>query len=75
MLVKATLSRLLTVMLRVVQAIASPREMLLNKVPFPLPTPSIFNKDQINAFSVDTLVSDNGKHAILRLIVYNLLFE
>lgn len=46
------------------QAIASPREMLLNKVPFPLPTPSIFNLDQINAFSVDNLVSENGEDLI-----------
>lgn len=46
------------------QAIASPREMLLNKVPFPLPTPSIFNLDQINAFSVDNLVSEDGEDLI-----------
>ncbi|KAE8792003.1 NADH dehydrogenase [Hordeum vulgare] len=39
---------------------ASPREMLLNKVPFPLPTPSIFNLDQIKALSVDNLVSENA---------------
>jgi hypothetical protein len=43
------------------QAMASPREMLLNKVPFPLPTPSIFNLDQIEAYSVDNLVSEDGK--------------
>ena len=35
--------------------------MLLNKVPFPLPTPSIFNLDQINAFAVDNLVSEDGE--------------
>ncbi|EEC74241.1 hypothetical protein EE612_014462 [Oryza sativa] len=52
--------RYIDVPLPIARAIASPREMLLNKVPFPLPTPSIFNKDQINAFSVDTLVSDNA---------------
>eukprot|EP00494_Astrolonche_serrata_P012356 UN12460 len=27
----------------IAKAMASPREMQLNKVPFPLPTPSIFN--------------------------------
>jgi NADH dehydrogenase (ubiquinone) 1 alpha subcomplex subunit 9 len=43
------------------QAMASPREMLLNKVPFPLPTPSVFNLDQIEAYSVDNLVSEDGK--------------
>ncbi|GFP82978.1 NADH dehydrogenase [ubiquinone] 1 alpha subcomplex subunit 9 mitochondrial [Phtheirospermum japonicum] len=38
-------------------AIATPRELLLNKVPFPMPTPTIFNLDQIEALSIDTLVS------------------
>ncbi|KAL5208830.1 hypothetical protein ABZP36_033265 [Zizania latifolia] len=52
--------RYINVPLPVAKAIASPREMLLNKVPFPLPIPSIFNLDQINAFSVDTLVSENA---------------
>jgi hypothetical protein len=47
--------------LLVLQAIATPRELLLNKVPFPLPTPSNFNLDQINALSVDNLVSEDGK--------------
>lgn len=49
------------------QAIASPREMLLNKVPFPLPTPSIFNLDQINAFAVDNLVSEDGEDLAYKL--------
>jgi hypothetical protein len=52
------------------QAIASPREMLLNKVPFPLPTPSIFNLDQINAFSVDNLVSKDGEDLISSIEFY-----
>nr|CAB3448334.1 unnamed protein product [Digitaria exilis] len=52
--------RYVNVPLPVARAIASPREMLLNKVPFPLPTPSIFNLDQINAFSVDNLVSEDA---------------
>jgi hypothetical protein len=52
---------LTTASLLVLQAIATPRELLLNKVPFPLPTPSNFNLDQINALSVDNLVSENGK--------------
>lgn len=42
------------------QAIASPREMLLKRVPFPLPNPGIFNLDQIEALTVDTVVSENG---------------
>lgn len=42
------------------QAIASPREFLLNKLPFPLPTPAIFNLDHINALTLDTVVSKNG---------------
>ncbi|KAG8389143.1 hypothetical protein BUALT_Bualt02G0198500 [Buddleja alternifolia] len=41
-------------------AIAMPREVLLNKVPFPMPTPSIFNLDLIEALSTDTLVSENA---------------
>lgn len=43
------------------QIIASPREILLNKVPCPLPVPEIFNLDQLNALSVDTVVSENGQ--------------
>uniref|UniRef100_A0A9I9DRB5 NAD-dependent epimerase/dehydratase domain-containing protein n=1 Tax=Cucumis melo TaxID=3656 RepID=A0A9I9DRB5_CUCME len=42
------------------QAIATPREILLNKVPFPLPTPSIFNLDQILALTQDTVVSEKA---------------
>ncbi|XP_039013828.1 NADH dehydrogenase [ubiquinone] 1 alpha subcomplex subunit 9, mitochondrial-like [Hibiscus syriacus] len=34
-------------------AIAMPREVLLKKVPFPLPNPDIFNLDQILAFAYD----------------------
>ncbi|KAL6911244.1 hypothetical protein ACP4OV_000049 [Aristida adscensionis] len=52
--------RYVNVPLPVARAIASPREMLLNKVPFPLPTPSIFNLDQINAFATDNLVSEDA---------------
>lgn len=44
----------------IAKALASPREFLLNKVPFPLPTPSILNLDQINSLTVDTVVSDNA---------------
>ncbi|KAL0287006.1 UNVERIFIED_CONTAM: NADH dehydrogenase [ubiquinone] 1 alpha subcomplex subunit, mitochondrial [Sesamum angustifolium] len=44
----------------IARAIATPREVLLNKVPFPMPTPTIFNLDQIEALSTDTLVSENA---------------
>lgn len=44
----------------IAKAIAYPREFLLNKVPFPLPTPNIFNLDEVKALSVDTLVSDEA---------------
>ncbi|XP_078440345.1 NAD(P)-binding Rossmann-fold superfamily protein [Wolffia australiana] len=44
----------------IARAIASPREFLLNKLPFPLPTPNIFNLEEVNALSVDTLVSDDA---------------
>lgn len=41
----------------IAKAIATPRELLLKKVPFPLPTPSIFNLDMIEAMTMDTIVS------------------
>ncbi|XP_021893786.1 NADH dehydrogenase [ubiquinone] 1 alpha subcomplex subunit 9, mitochondrial [Carica papaya] len=44
----------------VAKAIATPREIFLNKVPFPLPSPNIFNLDKINALTVDTVVSENA---------------
>ncbi|CAI9288408.1 unnamed protein product [Lactuca saligna] len=44
----------------IAKAISSPRELLLNKVPFPLPTPSIFNLDLIHALSSDKLVSQDA---------------
>ncbi|PWA36538.1 NAD(P)-binding domain-containing protein [Artemisia annua] len=48
--------------LPIAKAISSPREIFLNKVPFPLPSPSIFNLDMITAYSSDKLVSeDDGK--------------
>lgn len=42
------------------QAIASPREFLLNKVPAPMPTPTIFNLDAIEALATDNIVSKDG---------------
>ncbi|GAV77389.1 NAD_binding_10 domain-containing protein, partial [Cephalotus follicularis] len=44
----------------VAKALAMPREILLKKVPFPLPNPDIFNLDQIYALSTDTVVSENA---------------
>lgn len=44
----------------IAKAIATPRDILLNKVPFPLPSPAIFNLDQIHARSGDTIVSDKA---------------
>lgn len=44
----------------IARAIASPRDILLKKVPFPLPNPDIFNLDQINALTMDTVVSENA---------------
>ncbi|MCI16356.1 NADH dehydrogenase (ubiquinone) iron-sulfur protein, partial [Trifolium medium] len=41
-------------------ALATPRELFLNKVPFPLPKPEMFNLDQIHAFAKDTVVSENA---------------
>lgn len=44
----------------IAKGVSTPRELLLNKVPFPLPSPTIFNLDQIHALSVDTVVSDKA---------------
>ncbi|CAL5436484.1 unnamed protein product [Camellia sinensis] len=44
----------------IAKAIAMPREILLKKVPFPLPTPAIFNLDLINALTQDTVVSPDA---------------
>ncbi|KAL8490025.1 hypothetical protein ACS0TY_025792 [Phlomoides rotata] len=44
----------------IAKAIATPRELFLKKVPFPLPTPTIFNLDAIEALTTDTLVSENA---------------
>ncbi|XP_073012669.1 NADH dehydrogenase [ubiquinone] 1 alpha subcomplex subunit 9, mitochondrial [Typha latifolia] len=44
----------------IARALASPREFLLKKVPFPLPNPDTFNLDQINSLTVDTVVSENA---------------
>ncbi|KAJ6826823.1 NADH dehydrogenase [ubiquinone] 1 alpha subcomplex subunit 9, mitochondrial [Iris pallida] len=44
----------------IAKIMASPRELLLKKVPFPLPNPEIFNLDQINALTVDTVVSEKA---------------
>ncbi|XP_057473874.1 NADH dehydrogenase [ubiquinone] 1 alpha subcomplex subunit 9, mitochondrial-like [Actinidia eriantha] len=44
----------------IAKAIATPREIFLKKVPFPLPTPSMFNLDLINALTQDTVVSPDA---------------
>ncbi|KAF2292676.1 hypothetical protein GH714_026655 [Hevea brasiliensis] len=44
----------------IAKLLATPREVLLNKVPFPLPTPNIFNLDEISALTKDIVVSDNA---------------
>ncbi|WVY95627.1 hypothetical protein V8G54_027778 [Vigna mungo] len=44
----------------IAKALATPREILLNKVPFPLPTPEILNLDKIQALTTDTIVSENA---------------
>ncbi|KAL0694078.1 hypothetical protein Bca4012_061258 [Brassica carinata] len=44
----------------IAKAMAGPRDFMVNKVPFPLPSPQIFNLDQINALTTDTVVSDKA---------------
>ncbi|XP_073145413.1 NADH dehydrogenase [ubiquinone] 1 alpha subcomplex subunit 9, mitochondrial [Henckelia pumila] len=53
-------SRYVKIPFSIAKAMATPREVLLKKVPVPMPTPSIFNLDLIEAFSVDTVVSENA---------------
>ncbi|KAL4352888.1 hypothetical protein GQ457_06G028550 [Hibiscus cannabinus] len=52
--------RYVNVPLPIAKAVAMPREVLVKKVPFPLPNPEIFNLDQILAFANDTVVSENA---------------
>ncbi|GAA0166543.1 hypothetical protein Leryth_021672 [Lithospermum erythrorhizon] len=44
----------------IAKAIATPREILLNKLPIPMPVPAIFNLDKIESFTSDTLVSKDA---------------
>ncbi|OIV90543.1 hypothetical protein TanjilG_32420 [Lupinus angustifolius] len=44
----------------IAKAIAAPREILLNKVPFPVPTPNMFNLDEIHSLTTDTVVSNDA---------------
>ncbi|KAF6144406.1 hypothetical protein GIB67_024633, partial [Kingdonia uniflora] len=44
----------------IAKVIASPREFLINKLPFPVPNPKIFNLDHINALTQDTVVSKDA---------------
>ncbi|XP_030546642.2 NADH dehydrogenase [ubiquinone] 1 alpha subcomplex subunit 9, mitochondrial [Rhodamnia argentea] len=52
--------RYVSVPFPIAKALATPRELLLKKVPFPLPNPDIFNLDQINALTEDTVVSKDA---------------
>ncbi|CAK9133430.1 unnamed protein product [Ilex paraguariensis] len=52
--------RYVKIPLPIAKAIAMPREILLKKVPFPMPTPTIFNLDFIEAFSTDTVMSKDA---------------
>ncbi|WCJ38229.1 NADH dehydrogenase [ubiquinone] 1 alpha subcomplex subunit 9 mitochondrial [Euphorbia peplus] len=44
----------------VAKAFATPREYFVNKLPFPVPNPNIFNLDEIHTLATDTVVSDNA---------------
>ncbi|KAH7691922.1 NADH dehydrogenase (ubiquinone) 1 alpha subcomplex subunit 9 protein [Dioscorea alata] len=52
--------RYVNVPVPIAKAFATPREFLLKKVPFPLPNPNIFNLDQIESLTVDTVVSEKA---------------
>lgn len=57
----------------IAKAFAMPREILLNKVPFPLPTPDMFNLDQIHALAEDTVVSESAlKFNDLGIVPHNI---
>jgi NADH dehydrogenase (ubiquinone) 1 alpha subcomplex subunit 9 len=46
--------------LPIAKAVSLPREIFLNKLPFPLPIPTMFNHDMIGAAATDTIVSENA---------------
>lgn len=50
-----------------------PREILLNKVPVPMPTPVIFNMDAIQALTTDTVVSKDGIYHGIPLVLFSLI--
>uniref|UniRef100_A0A7N0TQ46 Uncharacterized protein n=1 Tax=Kalanchoe fedtschenkoi TaxID=63787 RepID=A0A7N0TQ46_KALFE len=52
--------RYVKVPIPIARAIATPRELFINKLPFPLPTPEMINLDEINSLTQDTLVSENA---------------
>lgn len=52
--------RYVKVPLSIAKAVSMPREVLLRKVPFPLPIPSMFNLDAMDVFATDTVVSGDA---------------
>lgn len=52
--------RYVNVPLPIAKAVASPRDFLLNKLPAPMPVPTIFNLDAVKAFSTDNIVSKDA---------------
>lgn len=52
--------RYIKIPIPIARLLASPREFLLKKVPFPLPTPVIFNQDYVDSLTVDNVVSQNA---------------
>lgn len=52
--------RFIKIPIPIARLISSPREFLLNKVPFPLPTPEIFNQDYVDSLLADNVVSQDA---------------
>jgi len=52
--------RFIKVPIPIARLISSPREFLLNKVPFPLPIPEVFNQDYVDSLLVDNVVSPDA---------------
>ena len=52
--------RILNVPLPVAQLLTAPRELLLNRVPFPIPSPTMFTADYVASLAFDHIVGPTG---------------
>uniref|UniRef100_A0A0D6R3D7 NAD-dependent epimerase/dehydratase domain-containing protein n=1 Tax=Araucaria cunninghamii TaxID=56994 RepID=A0A0D6R3D7_ARACU len=52
--------RYIKIPIPIARLLSAPREFLLQKVPFPIPTPVIFNPDYVDSLLVDNVVSQDA---------------